>query len=173
MWSSSDLREFTYAEGPLNQNCQQGLLPPKILDFIKSYNSNCPRPHDTCPSLAMAHAMLVPHWLQPIPTQHLPFIGHVCFRVCFDFTYGWMYLSSTSARFITGQGNMTLYQEQLRYNMSNTCTVKHFVIGCKTFTRVIKWLFNVNNMKDLFENINMDEILSFLRGTKWYQKILM
>ena len=31
----------------------------------------------------------------------------------------------------------------------------------------------VNNMKDLFENVNTDKILSFLKETKFYQKIKM
>ena len=34
-----------------------------------------------------------------------------------------------------------------------------------------KRFFHANNMKDLFENVNIDDILSFLREIKLYQKL--
>ena len=49
-----------------------------------------------------------------------------------------------------------------------TCTVKHILIGCRTFR---KQFFKVNNLTYLFENIKIDDILSFLRETELYQKI--
>ena len=42
-----------------------------------------------------------------------------------------------------------------------SCTVKHFLIECKVFTHIRKSLYNVNHMKDHFENINIDEFLSY------------
>ena len=51
------------------------------------------------------------------------------------------------------------------------CTVKHFHIECKAFTHIRKCIFNVYYMKYLFENINVDEVLSFWREIKLYQKI--
>ena len=32
-------------------------------------------------------------------------------------------------------------------------------------------IFKVNNLTDLFENVKIDDILSFLRETELYQKI--
>ena len=54
------------------------------------------------------------------------------------------------------------------YNISNTLHVKHFIIECKAFTFIRKHFFNVNDIKDMFENINIDEILYFLQETKSY-----
>ena len=51
-----------------------------------------------------------------------------------------------------------------------TCTVKHILIECKTFAVIRKRVFKVNNLTDLFENVKIDNILSFLRGTELYQK---
>ena len=45
-------------------------------------------------------------------------------------------------------------------------SVKHPPIEYKSFTHIRKLLFNINNMKDLFENINKDELVSFLRETR-------
>ena len=52
-----------------------------------------------------------------------------------------------------------------------TCTVKHILIECRTFAVIRKRFFKVNNFTDLFENIKIDDILSFLRETELYQKI--
>ena len=50
-------------------------------------------------------------------------------------------------------------------------TVKHFLIKCgpRAFNR--KRFFNADDIKDLFENINMDDVQSFLREVKLYQKL--
>ena len=52
-----------------------------------------------------------------------------------------------------------------------TCMVKHILIECRTFAVIRKHLFKVNNLTDLFENVKIDDILSFLRETELYQKI--
>ena len=52
-----------------------------------------------------------------------------------------------------------------------TCTVKHILIECRTFAVIRRRLFKVNYLTDLFENVKIDDILSFLRGTELYQKI--
>ena len=52
-----------------------------------------------------------------------------------------------------------------------TCTVKHILIECRTFAVIRKRFFKVNNLTDLFENVKIDDILSFLRETELYQKI--
>ena len=51
-----------------------------------------------------------------------------------------------------------------------TCTVKHILIECRTFAVIRKRFFKVNNLTDLFENVKIDDILSFLRETELYQK---
>ena len=53
-----------------------------------------------------------------------------------------------------------------------TCTVKHILIECRAFAIFRKRFFKVNNLTDLFENVKIDDILSFLRETELYQKIL-
>ena len=53
-----------------------------------------------------------------------------------------------------------------------TCSVKHILLECGTFAVIRKRLFKVNNLTDLFENVKIDDILSFLRETELYQKIL-
>ena len=52
-----------------------------------------------------------------------------------------------------------------------TCTVKHILIECRSFAVIRKRFFKVNNLTDLFENVKIDDILSFLRETDLYQKI--
>ena len=46
-----------------------------------------------------------------------------------------------------------------------TCTVKHILIEWWTFTGIRKRFFKVNSLTDLFENVKIDDILSFLRET--------
>ena len=52
-----------------------------------------------------------------------------------------------------------------------TCSVKHILIECRTFAVIRNRFFNVNNLTDLFENVKIDAILSFLRETGLYEKI--
>ena len=51
-----------------------------------------------------------------------------------------------------------------------TCMVKHILIEYRTFAVIRKRFFKVNNLTDLFENVKIDDILSFLRETELYQK---
>ena len=44
-----------------------------------------------------------------------------------------------------------------------TYTVKHILIECRAFAVIRKRFFKVNNLTDLFENVKIDDILSFLR----------
>ena len=52
-----------------------------------------------------------------------------------------------------------------------TCTVKHILIECRAFAVIRKRFFKVNSLTELFENIKIDDILSFLRETELYQKM--
>ena len=42
---------------------------------------------------------------------------------------------------------------------------------CDILATAIERHFKVDNMRDLFENINMDDVLSFLREAKLHLKI--
>ena len=48
--------------------------------------------------------------------------------------------------------------------------IKHFLIKYETFA-FTKKLFYANNMKDLFKNINTDDILSFLKEMKLHLRL--
>ena len=52
------------------------------------------------------------------------------------------------------------------------CTIKHILLECKVFNDTRKHYFHANTTKDLFENVHMDNVLSFLKETGLYQKIL-
>ena len=51
------------------------------------------------------------------------------------------------------------------------CTIKHVLLECKGFNDTRKRYFHENTIKDLFENVHMDNVLSFLKETGLYQKI--
>ena len=50
-------------------------------------------------------------------------------------------------------------------------TVKHLFMECRFFARIRNRYFKAYNMKDLFENIIIEDILSFLREIKLYHRI--
>ena len=52
-----------------------------------------------------------------------------------------------------------------------TCTVKHILIECRAFVVIRKRFFKVTSLTELFENIKIDDVLSFLRETGLYEKI--
>ena len=52
-----------------------------------------------------------------------------------------------------------------------TCTVKHILKESRAFAVIRKRFFKVNSLTNLFENVKIDDILSFLRETELYQKI--
>ena len=52
-----------------------------------------------------------------------------------------------------------------------TCTVKHIFIECRSFVVIRNRFFKVNSLTDLFENVKIDDVLSFLRETGLYEKI--
>ena len=51
------------------------------------------------------------------------------------------------------------------------CTIKHVLLECKVFNDTRKRYFHANTMEDLFENVHMGNVLSFLKETGLYQKI--
>ena len=50
-------------------------------------------------------------------------------------------------------------------------TVKHLFMECRFFAHIRNRYFKANNMKHLFENVNMEDILSVLREMKLYHRI--
>ena len=66
-----------------------------------------------------------------------------------------------------------LKQEQPQYYL--TCqtpyTIKHLLMECGVLATARERYFKADNMRDLFENINMDDVLSFLREAELYLKI--
>ena len=48
------------------------------------------------------------------------------------------------------------------------CTDKHVHIECKVFALIRKRFFKVNNLTNLFENVNIGDVLTFLRETGLY-----
>ena len=52
-----------------------------------------------------------------------------------------------------------------------TCSVKHNLIECRAFAVIRKWFFKVTSLTKLFENIKIDDVLSFLWETVLYEKI--
>ena len=52
-----------------------------------------------------------------------------------------------------------------------TCTVKHILIECRAFAVIRKRFFKVTSLTELFENVKIDDFLSFLWETGLYEKI--
>ena len=50
-------------------------------------------------------------------------------------------------------------------------TVKHFLLDCADFDRERRSLFQVNNLKDLFKDVSVENILSFLKNVNLFNKI--
>ena len=51
-------------------------------------------------------------------------------------------------------------------------TFKNILIECRAFALIRKRFFKVNSLRDLFENIKMEDVLYFLRETGLCQRIL-
>ena len=52
-------------------------------------------------------------------------------------------------------------------------TVRHFLMECGDFAQVRNNCFHVDNMKQLFQDIHIDSIMTFLRHIKNFNKILL
>ena len=50
-------------------------------------------------------------------------------------------------------------------------TVRHFLLECGDFTQVRNNCFHVDNMKELFQDIHIDSIMTFLRQINLFNKI--
>ena len=80
----------------------------------------------------------------------------------------------TITRLRIGHSRLThsfrLKQEQ--QPQCSTCqtpfTIKHVLLECKVFNDTRKRYFHTNTTEDLFENVHMDNVLSFLKETGLY-----
>ena len=52
-----------------------------------------------------------------------------------------------------------------------TCKITHILIECRAFAVIRKQFFKVTSLTELFENVKIDDVLSFLRETGLYEKI--
>ena len=50
-------------------------------------------------------------------------------------------------------------------------TVRHFLLDCADFDRERRSLFQVNNLKDLFKDVSVENMLSFLKNVNLFNKI--
>ena len=50
-------------------------------------------------------------------------------------------------------------------------TVRHFLLECGDFAQVRNNCFHVDNMKELFQDIHIDSIMTFLRQLNLFNKI--
>ena len=50
-------------------------------------------------------------------------------------------------------------------------TVRHFLLECGDFAQVRNICFHVDNMKELFQDIHIDSIMTFLRQINLFNKI--
>ena len=50
-------------------------------------------------------------------------------------------------------------------------SVKHLLIDCINLTPKRQYCFTVNNIKELFEHVEVDKILAFLKAVGLYKKI--
>ena len=80
------------------------------------------------------------------------------------------------ARLHVGHTRLThsfiLKQEQppLWLTCQTPYTIKHILVECSVLATAKERHFKADNIRDLFENINMDNVLSFLREAELYLK---
>ena len=96
------------------------------------------------------------------------------FQSCYDVHFGINNLRKGMNPFISPVTHSFILKQEPQpqcLTCQTTCMVKHIFMECRAFTVIRKRFFKVNNLTDLFENIKIDDILSFLRETEWYEKI--
>ena len=55
--------------------------------------------------------------------------------------------------------------------MSDNYTVKHILIECTDLTHIKQTFYSANNMKELFQDTEINNVISFLKTVKLYRKI--
>ena len=62
-------------------------------------------------------------------------------------------------------------QQQMCYACQTKYTVKHILIECTNLARIRKTFYSANNMKELFQNTEINNVISFQLTVKLYTKI--
>ena len=59
----------------------------------------------------------------------------------------------------------------MRYACQTKYTMKHILIECTDLAHRRKTFYSTNNMKELFQNTEINNVISFLKTVKLYTKI--
>ena len=62
-------------------------------------------------------------------------------------------------------------QQPMWYACQTKYTMKHILIECTNLSHIRKTFYNANNMKELFQNIEINNVISFLKTVKLYTKM--
>ena len=89
----------------------------------------------------------------------------------------WMFMSYRCCHFLWR--NLLIVGFKSVYGMEKTLGLRSkadlaaesALIECKALAVIRKQFFKVNSLTDLFENVKMGDVLSFLRETRLYEKI--
>ena len=57
------------------------------------------------------------------------------------------------------------------YACQTKYTIKHILIECTDLAYIRKTFYSANNMKELFQNTEMNNVISFLKTVKLYTKL--
>ena len=63
-------------------------------------------------------------------------------------------------------------QQPMCYACQTKYTVKNILIECTDLDHIRKTFYSTNNMKELFQNTEINNVISFLKTVKLYTKIL-
>ena len=66
---------------------------------------------------------------------------------------------------------MKYKQQPMCYACQTKYTVKHILIECTDLAHIRKTFYCANNMKELFQNTEINNVISFLKTVKLYTKI--
>ena len=67
--------------------------------------------------------------------------------------------------------SVSAIHSHLRNHCDAPFTVRHFLLECGDFAQVRNNCFHVDNMKELFQDIHIDSIMTFLRQINRFNKI--
>ena len=73
----------------------------------------------------------------------------------------------SSHRLIMGKEKLRMYC----IGCDTQFTARHFLLDCADFNRERRSLIQVNNLKDVFKDVSVENILSFLKNINLFNKI--
>ena len=62
-------------------------------------------------------------------------------------------------------------QQPMFYACQTKYTMKHILIECTDLDHIRKTFYSANNMKEIFQNTEINNMISFLKTVKLYTKI--